>query len=88
MNPRKYTLELLEDTRFLAAKLSFVPFDPTLKLSTTNGQPLQDPSSYRSLVGRLIYLINTRPYISFAVQHMSQYVSHPLVPHYQAVQES
>ncbi|GAU32977.1 hypothetical protein TSUD_358440 [Trifolium subterraneum] len=84
LNQRKYTLELLEDTGFLAAKPSSVPFDPTTKLTISDGQPLEDPSSYRRLIGRLIYLTNTRPDISFAVQHLSQFVSHPLLPHYQA----
>ncbi|XP_050919492.1 uncharacterized mitochondrial protein AtMg00810-like [Lathyrus oleraceus] len=84
MNQRKYTLELLEDTGFLAAKPSSIPFDPNLKLSPTDGELLPDPTSYRRLIGRLIYLTNTRPDISFAVQHLSQFVSKPLVPHYQA----
>lgn len=84
MNQRKYTLELLEDTGFLEAKPSSIPFDPNLKLSPTDGELLPDPTSYRRLIGRLIYLTNTRPDISFAVQHLSQFVSKPLVPHYQA----
>jgi hypothetical protein len=84
LNQRKYTLELLEDTGFLASKPASVPFDPTTKLSISDGQPLEDPSSYRRLIGRLIYLTNTRPDISFAVQHLSQFVSNPLLPHYQA----
>lgn len=83
-NQRKYTLQLLEDTGFLAAKPSFVPFDPNLKSSTTEGQPLDDLSTYRRLIGRLIYLINNKPDISYVVQHLSQYVSKSLVPHYQA----
>lgn len=41
-------------------------------------------SSYRRLIGRLIYFTNSRPDFSFAVQHLSQFVSKPLVPHYQA----
>lgn len=61
MNQRKYTPELLEDTGFLDAKPSFVPFDPNIKLSTSDGQPLDDPSTYRRLIGRLIYLTNSRP---------------------------
>lgn len=84
LNKKKYTLELLEETGFLASKPSFVPFDPTLKFSITYGQELQDPSLYRKLIGKLIYLTNTRPDIPYVVQHLSQYVSHPLLPHYQA----
>ncbi|XP_058783954.1 uncharacterized mitochondrial protein AtMg00810-like [Vicia villosa] len=84
LNQRKYTLELLDDSGFLASKPSTVPFDPNLKLSIHEGQPLEDPSSYRRLIGRLIYLTNSRPDISFTVQHLSQYVSKPLLPHYQA----
>lgn len=79
-NKRKYTLQLLEDTCFLAAKSSFAPFDPTLKLSTMDGEP----SIYIILIVRLIYLTNSRPDISYVVQHLSQYVSQPRVPHYQA----
>lgn len=40
-NKRKHTLELLEDTKFLATKPSSVPFDPTFKLSNTYGQTLK-----------------------------------------------
>ncbi|XP_058776876.1 uncharacterized mitochondrial protein AtMg00810-like [Vicia villosa] len=45
---------------------------------------MSDPTSYRSLIGRLIYLTNTRPDISYTVQHLSQFVSQPLLPHYNA----
>lgn len=84
LNQRKYTLELLEDTGFLGSKPASVPLDPHTKLSATDGVPFDDPSGYRRLIGRLLYLTHTRPDISFSVQHLSQYVSNPLVPHYQA----
>ncbi|MCH80901.1 hypothetical protein A2U01_0001677 [Trifolium medium] len=84
LNQRKYTLELLEDTDFLGSKPAAVPTDPHTKLSATDGVPYDDPSGYRRLIGRLIYLTHTRPDISFFIQHLSQYVSTPLVPHYQA----
>lgn len=84
MNQRKYTLHLLEDTGYLAAKPSSIPFDPNMKLSASVGQPIADPSSYRRLIGRLIYLTNSRPDISYVVHHLSQYVAKPLAPHYQA----
>lgn len=83
-NQRKYTLDLLEDSGFLASKPSAVPFDPNTKLSANDGQPLEDPTSYRRLIGRLIYLTNYRPDIVYDVQHLSQYVSNPFLPHYQA----
>jgi hypothetical protein len=84
VNQRKYTLELLEDAGLLGTKPSSIPFHPNTKLSSTSGAPLDDPSSYRRLIGRLLYLTHTRPDISFAVQHLSQFVSKPLVPHYNA----
>lgn len=71
-------------TGFLASKPSSVPFDQNAKLASNEGQPLEDPSSYRRLNGRLIYLTNSRPDISYGVQHLTQYVSRPLLPHYQA----
>jgi hypothetical protein len=84
VNQRKYTLELLQDAGLLGTKPSNIPFNPTTKLSSTDGAPLDDPSSYRRLIGRLLYLTHTRPDISFSVQHLSQFVSKPLVPHYNA----
>jgi hypothetical protein len=84
VNQRKYTLELLQDSGFLAAKPVNIPFNPTTKLSSTDGAPLDDPSSYRRLIGRLLYLTHTRPDLSFSVQHLSQFVAKPLVPHYAA----
>nr|KYP48667.1 Retrovirus-related Pol polyprotein from transposon TNT 1-94 [Cajanus cajan] len=43
-----------------------------------------DAIGYRKLVGRLLYLTNTRPDISFAVQQLSQFMSNPTELHYKA----
>lgn len=74
---------MLKETSVLARKPSFTPFDPSLKLLTSDGQELQDPTLYQKLIVKLIYLTNTRPNISYDVQRLSQYVSYPLLPHYQ-----
>ena len=82
---RKYALELLEDTGFLASKPAHHPMDPHLKSLNFEGAPVSDPSQYRRLIGQLLYLTITRPDISYAVNRLSQFVSTPKQPHLQAV---
>lgn len=82
---RKYTLSLLEDTGFLACKPSNLPMDPNLKLNLHDGDLLPDPSVYKRLIGRLIYLTISRPDISFSVNRLSQYMKEPRVPHLNVV---
>ncbi|XP_061354444.1 uncharacterized mitochondrial protein AtMg00810-like [Gastrolobium bilobum] len=55
--------------------------DSTHHLSRTNETPLDGPTSFRRLVGRLLYLTTTRSDISFAIQQLSQFISHPLDTH-------
>ncbi|XP_073219786.1 uncharacterized protein [Cicer arietinum] len=81
---RKYALDLLEDTGLLACKPSSTPMDPTLKLHTTSGDPLSDPTVFRRLIGKLFYLTHTRPDISFAVCRLSQFLSSHTTLHLQA----
>ena len=59
--------------------------DPNLKLSTEFGDLLPNPSMYQRLVGRLIYLTNTRPNLTFAVSVVSQFMHAPRTTHLDAV---
>jgi hypothetical protein len=45
------------------------------KLSdSTSDSDLVDPMMYKQLIGSLMYLVNARPYIFFAVSTLSQYL--------------
>ena len=59
--------------------------DPNLKLSAELGNLLPDLSVYQRLVGRLIYLTNTRPDLTFAVSVGSQFMHSPRTSHLDAV---
>ncbi|GMI99394.1 hypothetical protein HRI_003608700 [Hibiscus trionum] len=78
---RKYTLDLLQDTGFLGSKPAKTPIVKTVKLSKTEGNPLVDITEYRRLIGRLVYLTNTRPDIAYPVQQLSQFLACPTDVH-------
>ena len=69
----------------LGCRPASTPMDPNVKLSPEMGELLPDASPYQRLVGRLIYLTNTRPDISFAVSVVSQFMHSPRSSHLDAV---
>ncbi|CAA7049428.1 unnamed protein product [Microthlaspi erraticum] len=78
---RNYALNLLSDTGLMAGKPCSVPMDPVVKLSKESGVPLDDPTPYRALNGRLLYLAITRPDITFVVHCLSQFIHTPTDVH-------
>lgn len=60
--------------------------EPNLKLSDKSGDILSDPSVFREIVGKLLYLTHTRPDITYAVHKLSQFMSAPRVDHLKAAQ--
>jgi len=82
--PWKYALEILEDSGLLATKPVNFPMESNLRLSRDEGPLLSDPTSYRHLIGRLLYLTITRPDLVFSVQVLSQFMDKPRQPHLDA----
>jgi hypothetical protein len=85
LSQRKYTLDILQDTGYLGSKPVATPMESNLKLMPDEGEFIDDPDTYRRLVGKLIYLTITRPDISYAVSVVSQFMTNPRVPHMNAV---
>lgn len=65
---------MLSDANLLDAKPLSSPLDQNVKLfdNDKSGSLVSNPSLYRSLVGKLLYLTLTRPDISFYVHLLSQ----------------
>lgn len=53
-------------------------------LNSMDGSPSVDPTPYRKLVGSLQYLAFTRPNVSFAINHLAQFMHAPTQTHWQA----
>jgi hypothetical protein len=85
LSQRCYIMDLLKKTNMHEAKPITSPMASSSVLSAFSGDPMEDPSLYRSTVGSLQYLSLTRPDLSFAVNRVCQFMHRPLKPHWQAV---
>ncbi|XP_014522362.1 uncharacterized protein LOC106778876 [Vigna radiata var. radiata] len=83
---RKYALDILEETGMEGCKPFTTPFlrdtSPLYKLDSY----LDDPGPYRRLIGKLLYLTNTRPDLCYTINLLSQFMQSPTEHHYRAVQ--
>ncbi|GKB01033.1 putative reverse transcriptase domain-containing protein, partial [Tanacetum coccineum] len=82
---RKYASDLIEYANLQNEKPSKTPLDPRIKLTYTEGEPLQDPSHYKTLVGKLICLTISRLDLAFAAHLLSQFSQQPYTSHLQAL---
>ncbi|XP_014493112.1 uncharacterized protein LOC106755465 [Vigna radiata var. radiata] len=61
LSQRKYALDILEETGMLGCKPSLTPFLSDMNSLYKADNYLKDPTSYRKLIGKLLYLTNTTP---------------------------
>ncbi|XP_019092233.1 PREDICTED: uncharacterized protein LOC109129081 [Camelina sativa] len=80
----KYTLDLLADSGTTAVRPAITPLEQNHKLPLDDGPLLTDPKPYRRLVGRLLYLLHTRPELSYSVHVLAQFMKEPREAHWNA----
>jgi hypothetical protein len=85
LSQEQYTLKVLDRADMLNCNPIATPIDTKAKLSTDDGEPVSDPSLYRSLAGALQYLTLTRPDITYAVQQCCFFMHAPRTSHFQLV---
>lgn len=88
VSQRKYALDIIAECGLLGAKPVQTPTELNRKLvmadKTNSHTLLPDPSKYRRLIGRLIYLSFTRPDLSYIIHILSQFMQKPLEDHWSA----
>ncbi|XP_057734215.1 uncharacterized mitochondrial protein AtMg00810-like [Arachis stenosperma] len=83
---RKYALDILKNFGYLDCKpvSTHMDYTCTSKLSRDSGIALPDRTPYQQLVGRLLYLTNTRSDIAYAMGQLSQFIDCPTDEHMRA----
>ncbi len=56
-----------------------------MKLSVYEGDLVEDTTMYKCVVGSLIYMTITRPYLSYAIGVVNQFMQTPQKPHLDVV---
>jgi hypothetical protein len=74
LSQTKYATELLKKFGMEYCKPSLTPMEQNLKLSKFEGGELVNSTRYRQLIGSLIYLTNTRPYLSYSINILSRFM--------------
>jgi hypothetical protein len=85
LNQGKYVVEILKRFGMLDCKPMATPMASNMKLLDDTTSKVVDATLYRQMIGSLMYLTNTRPYICFVVNTLSQYMVDPKRVHLIAV---
>ena len=78
---RKYALNILEETGMLNSKPCQSPLMSNTKDLFDTNKIVHNTDSYQRLIGKLLYLTNSRPDISFSIHLLSQFVQGPTIHH-------
>jgi hypothetical protein len=77
LNQGKYAVEILKRFNMLECNPMNTPMEAKLKLLVDTSSKLIDATLYKQIIGSLMYLMNTRPDICFAVNTLSHFLVEP-----------
>lgn len=77
MHQTKYVVDLLFDQGMLQCKALPTPLPEGFNTQLETCTPSIDRMVYCQIVGKLLYLTNTRPYLSYSVGIVARYMSTP-----------
>jgi hypothetical protein len=80
-----YARMIVEKAGLASCNPRRTPMEARLKLSKHNTEPLVEATLFRSIVGSLHYLVNTRPDVAFSIGYGSRVLSEPHEDHMLAV---
>jgi hypothetical protein len=80
-----YAAKILESAGLIGCNPSDTPMESRLKLSKLSSAPAIDATQYRSIVGSLRYLVNSRPDLAYSVGYVSRFMENPTTEHLGAV---
>lgn len=86
LHQKGYAEKVVADAGMADCKPASVPLPLGTSLADDSGTPSFDQNVYCHTVGQLLYLTNTRPDISYAVNYVSRFMAKPQLAHWQAVQ--
>lgn len=87
LSQRKYVLDILKETKMEECRPSRFPMEQNCNLRPNDTDPNADPTRYRRLLGRLLYLTVTRPDITYAINTLCQFMTAPKQTHMDAATE-
>jgi hypothetical protein len=87
LHQTEYATSIIEEHGLLECNPTKTPLPSGFTISKQTKTPLVDPTSYRSLIGKLMFLTTTRPDITFAVNLLSQFNEKPQMAHFKALKQ-
>jgi len=80
-----YATKILEGAGLTGCNPSHTPMESRLKLSKSSSASAVDATKYRSIVGSLRYLVNSRLDLAYSVGYISRFMENPTTEHMVAV---